>query len=380
MKGKIAVYSFSENVIQSFKTFIQKNFTDCEFMNYSSTNLNFFINNMLIQPPDLVVLTLVASSKALKTVPEEVFLYEHEQVIRPEYFAPLAREIASIVRMVKKALKDNNLKTRLLGMDHEDFTRVYLGNGVDFFLPIKTLSKQDMITAIRTGLNNKVAKQDINLVYEKQEFYNMVAAHNVLRARARKTADTKKEVGFLVRVLTDHKCKTVLDAGCGEGRLSIPLAIHGFKVVGIDISEVAINNAKMNAIKYRQNFKHEPEFYIMDIFDLNFNTKFDAAILMWHVVCDFRTRLVEALNSISNVLKHGGVLIFDFPDISNQMNVKIDKNGVYKTTLANGFKKYVGLVLPLETMLKFLELNGFKEITYHKVKWGIPKFVIVAKS
>ena len=36
----------------------------------------------------------------------------------------------------------------------------------------------------------------------------------------------------------------VLDAGCGQGELSVYLAAHGFQVVGVDISEEAIRGSK----------------------------------------------------------------------------------------------------------------------------------------
>jgi 2-polyprenyl-3-methyl-5-hydroxy-6-metoxy-1,4-benzoquinol methylase len=41
----------------------------------------------------------------------------------------------------------------------------------------------------------------------------------------------------------------VLDVGCGVGRLSIPLAKLGFKVVGVDISPSFIEQARERAVK-----------------------------------------------------------------------------------------------------------------------------------
>ncbi len=40
---------------------------------------------------------------------------------------------------------------------------------------------------------------------------------------------------------------SILDAGCGQGRITIPLALMGHEVVGVDLSERAIEAAKQNA-------------------------------------------------------------------------------------------------------------------------------------
>jgi len=60
---------------------------------------------------------------------------------------------------------------------------------------------------------------------------------------------TKQEVDFLEKELDLKEGDTVLDLGCGAGRLSIELTKRGYKVVGIDISEIMLEEAKKRAIK-----------------------------------------------------------------------------------------------------------------------------------
>ena len=75
-------------------------------------------------------------------------------------------------------------------------------------------------------------------------------------------------------------CKT-LDIGCGEGFYSIYLAKRGFEVVGIDLSEKAIEYAKKNANENGVNVK----FIAMNVKNLNkLDEKFDF-VFEWAFLC-----------------------------------------------------------------------------------------------
>jgi 2-polyprenyl-3-methyl-5-hydroxy-6-metoxy-1,4-benzoquinol methylase len=49
---------------------------------------------------------------------------------------------------------------------------------------------------------------------------------------------------FLVEITEDLEPGTVLDLGCGQGRNSLWLASRGFTVTGLDLSPVAIAQAR----------------------------------------------------------------------------------------------------------------------------------------
>lgn len=53
----------------------------------------------------------------------------------------------------------------------------------------------------------------------------------------------KGTVSHSVKFLLEFFPKSFLDLGCGNGRNTIPLAQMGYKVTGMDISEVALNQA-----------------------------------------------------------------------------------------------------------------------------------------
>ncbi|GAA3816938.1 hypothetical protein GCM10022226_42000 [Sphaerisporangium flaviroseum] len=55
---------------------------------------------------------------------------------------------------------------------------------------------------------------------------------------------TAGEVAYLVKTLQEHAPgRRVLDLGCGVGRHAVPLAEHGFQVVGVDVCRWALDQA-----------------------------------------------------------------------------------------------------------------------------------------
>ena len=61
------------------------------------------------------------------------------------------------------------------------------------------------------------------------------------------TKNTKAEIRFLLEELSLPPGSAILDMGCGTGRHSIPLALAGYRVTGVDISTGMLLEAKRNA-------------------------------------------------------------------------------------------------------------------------------------
>jgi len=107
------------------------------------------------------------------------------------------------------------------------------------------------------------------------------------------------ELAELIERAEIKPCKAI-DIGCGEGFYSIYLASKGFDVLGIDLSERAIQYAKENAGRYEMTVR----FVAMDLNNLErLNEKIDF-ILEWsvlhHIMPPQRQKYVEDVARLLN--------------------------------------------------------------------------------
>src|SRR4030066_838038 len=66
-----------------------------------------------------------------------------------------------------------------------------------------------------------------------------------------------KRLDFIIQSIIENSDKNTLeglDLGCGMGNITIPLAILGYRMTGIDISPKNINNAKSRKITVENPF------------------------------------------------------------------------------------------------------------------------------
>ncbi len=107
----------------------------------------------------------------------------------------------------------------------------------------------------------------------------------------------------------DFKPKSILDLGCGTGNNAIPLAALGYEVTGVDLSPDMLAVAEQKARDRGLNLS----LICQDMCELDIPVQFDLVISMVDsfnyltTVDDFN----QALKSAYNVLREGGMLIFD---------------------------------------------------------------------
>lgn len=117
--------------------------------------------------------------------------------------------------------------------------------------------------------------------------------------------DTKKIITPLL-----NKQDSILDLCCGYGRLTIPLALEGYKIQGLDISKELLTFAKKEAqkagvlLKLRQG----------DMCDLPYDeATFDKVLCLWnsfnHLL--YQDDQLIALKQIYGVLKPKGVAVIE---------------------------------------------------------------------
>lgn len=114
-----------------------------------------------------------------------------------------------------------------------------LEEGADFILRTFSVDRgQDLIKRVAEMKKEAYGGETLEeLSEEKEEFYDEVS--DIIAERQKVTADTIKEVKILSEVIQNNfknKKIDILDAGCGYGRLSIPLARQGHHITGVDLS------------------------------------------------------------------------------------------------------------------------------------------------
>ncbi|MBW3015295.1 class I SAM-dependent methyltransferase [Candidatus Woesearchaeota archaeon] len=111
-------------------------------------------------------------------------------------------------------------------------------------------------------------------------------------------------VNKLVRIFKKHNVKTVLDIGCGTGKIDYLLKKKGYSVVGIDNSKEMIKYAKKQYPKIT--------FKLMSAQTFKLNKKFDAIIALDSVLT-YLTKKGEFEKAIKNIVGHmkkGSILYF----------------------------------------------------------------------
>lgn len=106
-------------------------------------------------------------------------------------------------------------------------------------------------------------------------------------------------------VFGDRKI-SIFDAGCGQGRLSIPLALDGHRVIAMDFTSAAIETAIKNAAQSNVSIN----FIIGDIehdLDRLSTSKFDCIISteVLYMVENYK----NVISNLSSLLNRGGLLI-----------------------------------------------------------------------
>jgi SAM-dependent methyltransferase len=145
-------------------------------------------------------------------------------------------------------------------------------------------------------------------------------------------------VRAIAKILRKHGIARgrLLDIGCGNGRICIPMAKKGYRVTGIDISPLYIGDAEKRAAKSRT----KGEFVCGDMRKLPrlVRGKFDAVFSVWTSIGYYGKRVEEKLfKDVARLLKKNGLFL-----ILNTMSHEFLLNH-YCTNLFNETDRYVVL-------------------------------------
>ena len=99
---------------------------------------------------------------------------------------------------------------------------------------------------------------------------------------------------------------SVLELGCGYGRVAWRLARVARRVVGIDTAAESLELARQSVVP-----GIDCEFLLMDAVDLRFPaSSFDAVVCLQNGICAFRVDQVALLEEALRVTRPGGIVLF----------------------------------------------------------------------
>jgi SAM-dependent methyltransferase len=144
-------------------------------------------------------------------------------------------------------------------------------------------------------------------------FYNRFASSYHLFFRDLEES-MQQEGNWLEAILRPAGVRTVLDAGCGTGRQSIPLAKRGFAVIAADPSGPMLEIARAEAARRRLHV----DFLQCGFVDLPAcaGHRFDAVISMGNSLCNLESPLhvKDALGALHACCVPGGTCILGMKD------------------------------------------------------------------
>jgi ubiquinone/menaquinone biosynthesis C-methylase UbiE len=156
----------------------------------------------------------------------------------------------------------------------------------------------------------------------------------------------RRDVPFWRRVAA-RAGGSVLELGCGTGRVSVPLAQAGVELVGIDRSAPMLERAQQRVARAWRNqpsaISHQPLFVRADIRALPFATRSFPMVLAPYGILQSLIRprdLSATLASVARVIEPGGTFGIDLvPDLPkwreyrNRVQLRGESNGARLTLI-----------------------------------------------
>lgn len=109
----------------------------------------------------------------------------------------------------------------------------------------------------------------------------------------------------VLKLMKKYGGKTVLDIGCGDGRLCYELKKYNYEIVGIDYSQRAINFARA--------FNPELKFFTGGLTEIDINQKFDFILIIEVLEHIPANEIPEFLRNVILKLNESGKVIISVP-------------------------------------------------------------------
>lgn len=152
-------------------------------------------------------------------------------------------------------------------------------------------------------ISNTVSLSDFEPYFREDYFYFGDVVN--------KPETSDRQAGVIWELLSLGQGSSVLELGCGYGRITNRLAKKGAQVAGLDISPTLLKEAEADAAERGANV----EYVLGDMRSLPWRDRFDAAFLWYTTFGYFDDADNErVLREVASSLRKGGRLLIDHPN------------------------------------------------------------------
>jgi hypothetical protein len=129
--------------------------------------------------------------------------------------------------------------------------------------------------------------------------------------------DWGTEITYKLMVPEIRRDDLVLDWGCGSGRCSVPAAMYGAKIVGVD--KIAVTENYFNERYNRLGLGDRVEFHgcTFEDFLARDRRKYKAIIAIGSYIHGEKTTLWNDIPKLASRMQQNGLLVLDVPSISS---------------------------------------------------------------
>jgi ubiquinone/menaquinone biosynthesis C-methylase UbiE len=122
--------------------------------------------------------------------------------------------------------------------------------------------------------------------------------------------DYDSDVKFLNALFKEHRCRSIIDVGCGTGNHTLRLSKLGYEVMGVDISPTMLKIAKEKGKEAKAKFIQGDMKKLENIVPKS--ERFDAAICLGQAFSNLITNsdIHAFLYGLHKILKENGLFVF----------------------------------------------------------------------
>lgn len=156
-------------------------------------------------------------------------------------------------------------------------------------------------------------------------------------------------IEFLLNKLKEDKFNSIVDIGCGDGKITRELknCYQDKHIIGIDYSQ--------NALEFARAFNPDIKFYCQDISSSSIENSFDIAFLIEVLEHISLENAEDFIKGVSKILNNEGKLFLTVPHINQALLPKHYRHYTVNTLIKN-----------LEGYFDILEIILFEKISWRK--------------